>query len=94
MRRLEACAEVTFRPYNRSMFELTPQKRHPLSRYVIAVLVVWAMILVGMWFFDRERFDTFAHVCGGFLLGMCATYIAMHFYRSRVGSGIVVLILL
>jgi hypothetical protein len=65
------------------MFELTPEKQHPLSQYVIAVLVVWAVILVGMWFFDRERFATFAHVCGGFLLGMCAMYIAMHLYRWK-----------
>jgi len=33
--------------------------------------------------FDRERFATFAHVCGGFLLGMCAVYIAMHVYRWK-----------
>jgi hypothetical protein len=30
------------------MFDLTPEKRHPLSQYVIAVLVVWAVILVGL----------------------------------------------
>jgi hypothetical protein len=47
-----------------------------LSQYVIPVLIVWALILAGMWFFDRERFDTLAQVCGGFLLGMCAMYIA------------------
>ena len=68
------------------MFELTPEKQHPLSQYVIAVLIVWAVILAGLWFFDRERFDTFAHVCGGFLLSICAMYIAMHLYRSREGS--------
>ncbi len=65
------------------MFELTPEKQHPLSRYVIAVLIVWAVILAGIWFFDRERFATFAHVCGGFLLGMCAMYIAMYLYRWK-----------
>ncbi len=54
-----------------------------LSQYVIAVLIVWAVILAGVWVFDRERFATFAHVCAGFLLGMCAMYIAMHLYRWK-----------
>ena len=68
------------------MFDLTPEKQHPLSQYVIAVLIVWAVILAGMWFFNRERFATFAHVCGGFLLGMLAMYIAMHLYRWKLGN--------
>jgi len=50
---------------------------------VIAVLVVWAVILAGLWFFDRERFATYAHVCAGFFLGMCAMYTAMHLYRWK-----------
>ena len=74
---------MTFRLYNRSMFDLPPEKQHPLSQYVIAVLIAWVAILIGMWFFDRERFATFAHVCSGFLLGMCAMYIAMHLYRWK-----------
>ena len=68
------------------MIDLTPEKQHPLSQYVIAVLIVWAVILAGVWVFDRERFATFAHVCGGVLLGMCAMYIAMHLYRWKEGS--------
>ncbi len=65
------------------MINLIHENKHPLWMYVIAVLVVWAAILVGIWFFDRERFATFAHVCGGFLLGMFAMYIAMHVYSWK-----------
>ena len=69
------------------MIDLTPEKQHPLSQYVIAVLIVWAVILAGVWVFDRERFATFAHVCGGFLLGMCAMYIAMHSLSLGIARG-------
>ena len=69
------------------MFELTPEKQHPLSQYVIAVLIVWAVILAGIWFFDRERFATFAHVCAGFLLGMCAMYIAIIYIAGNSERG-------
>jgi RsiW-degrading membrane proteinase PrsW (M82 family) len=65
------------------MIDLIPDKKYPLSRYVIGVLVAWAVILAGLWFFDRERFATYALVCGGFFLGMCAMYIAMHLYRWK-----------
>ena len=77
----EGCARVAFRLYNRSMINLIPENKHPLWMYVIPALVVWAVILAGIWFFHRERFATFVHVCGGFLLGMCAMYNAMHVYR-------------
>ena len=77
------CGAAGRRGSYRPMIDLTPEKQHPLSQYVIAVLIVWAVILAGVWVFDRERFETFAHVCGGFLLGMCAMYIAMHLYRWK-----------
>jgi hypothetical protein len=59
------------------------QTRKPLALYVVAVLVVWAIILGGMWLWDRERLHTFAVLCGGFLLGMLAMYIAVHLYRWK-----------
>ena len=56
--------------------------KQPLIQYVIGVVVVWAIILSAMWFSgDVARFRTFACVCGGFMLGMLAMYIAVHIYR-------------
>jgi peptidoglycan/LPS O-acetylase OafA/YrhL len=58
-------------------------KRFPLIVYVIGVAVVWAVLLVVMWFLgDIARFQTFALVCLGFALGMLAMYIAVHVYKS------------
>ena len=73
MCRPEGGAGATFRLCNTSMINRIPENKHPLWMYVIGVLVV----------FDRERFATFAHVCGGFLLGMFAMYIAMHVYSWK-----------
>jgi hypothetical protein len=50
--------------------------QNPLWHYVIAVLVVWALILGGMWLWARLR--DFALICGGFFIGMLAMYIAVH----------------
>jgi hypothetical protein len=56
----------------------------PLSRYVIAVAVVWAVILGVMWFLgDKARFQKLALVGFGFGLGMLAMYIAVHVYRWK-----------
>jgi hypothetical protein len=53
----------------------------PLSQYIIAVTVVWAIILCATWFMDGgARFKTFALICSGFAIGMLAMYIAMHIY--------------
>ena len=58
-------------------------KRFPRIVYGIGVAVVWAVILGVMWFLgDLARFQTFALVCLGFVLGMLAMYIAMHVYKS------------
>jgi hypothetical protein len=55
----------------------------PLTRYVIAVVVVWALILGAAWFTgDGARFRTLAIFCGGFFMGMLAMFIAMHIYKS------------
>jgi hypothetical protein len=55
----------------------------PLTRYVIAVVVVWALILGAVWFTgDGARFRTLAIFCGGFFMGMLAMFIAMHIYKS------------
>jgi hypothetical protein len=57
--------------------------RVPLIVYVIGVTVVWAVVLGVMWFLgDIARFQTFALVCLGFVLGMLAMYIAVHVYQS------------
>jgi fatty acid desaturase len=58
----------------------TPTK-NPLWQYVIAVVVVWAGILSGMWVWSPPRFHDFALIGGGFMLGMLAMYIAVHVYR-------------
>src|SRR5262249_10682194 len=55
----------------------------PLAVYVIGVLIVWAIILGGMWLWDRARFHDFTLICGGFLLGMLAMCIAVHLYRWK-----------
>jgi len=57
--------------------------QQPLYLYVIAVAVVWAVILVAMWFVNPAKFATFALICGGFALGMLAMYIAVHLYRWK-----------
>ena len=57
-------------------------KRFPLTVYIIGVAVVWAVLLAVMWFLgDIARFQTFALVCLGFMLGMLAMYIAVHVYK-------------
>jgi hypothetical protein len=54
----------------------------PLARYVIAVIIVWAVILCTLWFMgDYARLRTFAIFCGGFLMGMLAMFIAVHLYK-------------
>jgi hypothetical protein len=60
----------------------TPTKK-PLWQYVIAVVVVWAGILAGMWMWSPARFHDFALIGGGFMLGMLAMYIAVHVYRWK-----------
>jgi hypothetical protein len=60
-----------------------PLTQKPLWHYVIAVLVVWALILGGMWFWNRPRLRDFALICGGFFIGMLAMYIAVHVYRWK-----------
>jgi hypothetical protein len=53
----------------------------PLTRYVIAVLIVWAIILCSTWFMGGgKNFRTLALFCAGFLIGMLAMYIAVHLY--------------
>jgi len=57
-------------------------KREPLIVYVIGVTVVWVVILGALWFLgDIARFQTFALVCLGFVLGMITMYIAVHVYQ-------------
>jgi hypothetical protein len=63
------------------MYMLT---KPPLTRYVIGVLVVWAIILCFTWFIGgRNNFRTFALFCAGFLIGMLAMYIAVHLYAWK-----------
>ena len=54
----------------------------PLYMYLIAVVVVWAGILLAARFIDGgTRFKEFSMVGGGFAIGMLAMYIAMHVYK-------------
>jgi hypothetical protein len=56
----------------------------PLMRYVIGVLVVWAIILCSTWFIrGGKNFRTIAVFCAGFLIGMLAMYIAVHLYTWK-----------
>lgn len=59
-------------------------KRAPLWLYVVCVVGVlalanWVSFLVG----GTAKFDRMEHITSGFLLGMLAMYIAMHFYRWK-----------
>jgi hypothetical protein len=57
-------------------------EKPPLIRYVVGVLVVWAVILCGTWFMsDRAHFRVLATFCAGFLAGMLAMFIAVHLYN-------------
>jgi hypothetical protein len=57
-------------------------EKPPLSRYVIAVVVVWAVVLGLMWLAkDRARFNLVAAFCAGFFAGMVAMFMAVHLYR-------------
>lgn len=52
--------------------------------YVIAVIVVWALILSVLKYLGHtEKFDTFLLVGLGFGLGMLAMYIAVHIYTWK-----------
>ena len=52
-----------------------------LGRYVVAVAIVWAALLVIAWFVaSREHFDRMVLVGGGFAIGMLAMYIATGIY--------------
>jgi len=54
-----------------------------LSRYIIAVVLVWVLILIIVRFFgSSERFKTMLIFCAGFLIGMLAMWIAVHVYKK------------
>ena len=54
-----------------------------LGRYIIAVVIVWAFILIIARFFaSAQRFRTMLIFCAGFMIGMLAMRIAVHVYRK------------
>ncbi len=54
-----------------------------LSRYIISVICVWAIILIIVRFYgSSERFKTMSIFCAGFLIGMLAMWIAVHVYKK------------
>jgi hypothetical protein len=58
--------------------------KNPLTRYVIGVLVAWALVFaLGYWFHGPTPGYPVLHVFYGFLLGMLAMYIATRVYRSK-----------
>jgi len=58
--------------------------RHPLSGYVTAVAVVWAVVLLLSWVVGGRPRQQFMEVlCAGFFLGMLAMYIAVHIYEWK-----------
>jgi hypothetical protein len=57
--------------------------KSPLTRYVIGVLVAWALFFaVGYWLRGPTPGHPVLHVFYGFLLGMLSMYIAMRIYRA------------
>jgi hypothetical protein len=58
--------------------------QHPLSQYVIAVIVVLVLINAGFYLFGgKKRSLDIARFSVGFLLGMLAMYIAVHIYSWK-----------
>ena len=54
-----------------------------LSRYIISVVCVWAIILIiAKLFGSSGRFRTMAIFCAGFFIGMLAMWIAVHVYKT------------
>ena len=54
-----------------------------LSTYVIAVVIVFAIIIVVSWLTGNRAFTKKILIfSAGFLMGMLAMYIAMHVYQS------------
>jgi len=54
-----------------------------LNRYIISVILVWAIILITLRFFgSNERFKTISVFCAGFIIGMLAMWIAVHVYKK------------
>jgi len=54
---------------------------HPLSQYVIAVIVVLILLNTIVYFvWGKKKFSDVAKFSFGFLIGMLAMYIAVHIY--------------
>jgi hypothetical protein len=56
-------------------------KRYPLSLYVTGVIIVLAIINFIAWFTGRRM--SISIFSAGFLVGMLAMYIAVHFYQWK-----------
>lgn len=59
------------------------EHKRPLSWYILAVVIVWALILLGFAHYDPARLHIVEAVCSGFFIGMLAMYIAVHVYRWK-----------
>ena len=60
----------------------SPEASRPLYVYVIAVVIVWAILLAAAWLWSTPaHFAAVSMVCTGFFLGMLAMYIAVHLYK-------------
>jgi len=58
--------------------------KHPLSQYVIAVVVVLALVNAFIYFvWGKEKFLDVSKYSLGFLFGMLAMYIAVHIYSWK-----------
>jgi hypothetical protein len=55
----------------------------PLYFYVIGTIVVWALLLAGVWLWGPSHFHDALTVCGGFYIGELSMFIAVHFYRWK-----------
>ena len=59
-------------------------QKHPLSSYVIAMIIVLVAVNVIVWLVGGEmKAKSFTVFSAGFLLGMLAMYIAVHLYSWK-----------
>jgi len=57
--------------------------KRPLHFYVIGTIVVWALLLCGVWLWGTPHFHDALAVCGGFYIGELSMFIAVHIYRWK-----------
>ncbi len=57
--------------------------QRPISFYIIGVLIIWALLLGGVWLWGTSHFHDVLTVFGGFVIGQISMFIAVHFYTWK-----------